>query len=572
MKSIKFLLAAALIVAGCSGRQAGTPVRIMLSDYLDAESTEDAMPALRRALDDCISRNASELVLPGDTLRLKPGMAYERYEYISNNDPSMKEIAFMLDGVKDLRIDGNGTTLLFSGYISPFSLEGCRNVTVENLTIDFTRPFVSEGIITGAGKGWFDVRFPESYNVNLVQGALMFSDEDKVNYPVINLLEFDKGRKEVAYHVHDYGLRSYLAEKNKDGSWRISRKDFGNHTVGNVMVFGAPARLHPAFTLLDCDGFLLQDVNIYNCCGMGVIAQSCKDIELRDVVVEPTPGSDRIVSLSADATHFVNCKGYIRMIDCTFKNQKDDATNIHGWYMAVDKVAAADRLLLKWCHSGQVGIRFIKPGMTLELVDSRTMEQRGRAKVKSVSFLNAEYAEVIFEEPLPSSIKEGDVVAEDEGYPDVLISGCYIGNNRARGLLIGSRGHVVIEKNTFHSPGSAILFEGDGRYWYEQSGVRDVIIRDNVFDNCMYGAPSWGSAVIAVGSGIPDKEHSRYHKGIVVENNVFRGFDRRIVNLYCVDGFTFRNNKIEYTDEYPAFGKPEDEFVYNNCDNVDIQR
>ena len=88
----------------------------------------------------------------------------------------------------------------------------------------------------------------------------------------------------------------------------------------------------------------------------------------------------------------------------------------------------------------------------------------------------------------------------------------------------------------------------------------------------MYGAPSWGSAVIAVGSGIPDKEHSRYHKGIVVENNVFRGFDRRIVNLYCVDGFTFRNNKIEYTDEYPAFGNPEDEFVYNNCDNVDIQR
>ena len=131
---------------------------------------------------------------------------------------------------------------------------------------------------------------------------------------------------------------------------------------------------------------------------------------------------------------------------------------------------------------------------------------------------------------------------------------------------------MVIEKNTFHTPGTAILFEGDGRYWYEQSGVRDVTIRDNVFDNCMYGSATWGSAVIAVGSGIPDREHSRYHRGIVVENNVFRGFDHRIVNLYCVDGFTFRGNTIEFTEaDYPAFGAPEEQFVYRNCDHVTIE-
>ena len=305
---------------------------------------------------------------------------------------------------------------------------------------------------------------------------------------------------------------------------------------------------------------------------MGVIAQSSKDIELVRMDVEPTPGSDRIISISADATHFVNCKGYIRMIDCVFKNQKDDATNVHGWYMAVDKVLSPDKLLLRWRNTGQYGIRFIKPGMTLELVDSQIMEAYARKSVKSVEYLNCEYAEVTFTEPLPENVKENDVVAEDDAYPDVLISGCYIGNNRARGLLIGSRGKVVIEKNTFHTPGTAILFEGDGRYWYEQSGVRDVTIRNNVFDNCMYGSATWGSAVIAVGSGIPDREHSRYHKNILVENNVFRGFDHRIVNLYCVDGFTFKGNKIEFTDaEYPASGSPENRFIFKNCDNVKVE-
>ena len=569
MKIFHHLLVVALALTACS-----TPDTIYLKDYLDESSKEDAMPAIRAALNDCVTKKASVLVLPGDTLNIKPAQAFEEYQYISNNDPSMKRIAFQLKDMKDFTVEGKGTVLMFSGHVSPFNLERCSNITVKDLTIDSKRAFVSEGVITAAGKGFFEVQFPEYYDITFREGNLVFRDENNETYPYSNLLEFDPVRKEVAYHVHDYWIwtESSQAVEVGPGRYRFYRDDYGDATVGNVLAFGASIRNNPAFTLLDCDGFNLADVKLYNCCGMGVIAQSSKDIELLRFDVEPTPGSDRVISISADATHFVNCKGYIRMIDCIFRGQKDDATNVHGWYLAVDKVLAADKLLLRWRNSGQYGIEFIKPGMTLELVDSQIMEAYSRMKVKSVEYLNCEYAEVTFETDLPSETKPGDVVAEDDGYPDVLISGCYIGNNRARGLLIGSRGKVVIEKNTFHSPGTAILFEGDGRYWYEQSGVRDVVIRDNVFDNCMYGASSWGSAVIAVGSGIPDKEHSRYHKNILVENNVFKGFDQRIVNLYCVDGFTFRNNRIEFSDaDYPAFGNPEDRFIFKNCDNVTVE-
>ena len=570
MKLFRKLLVLVLVVSACSSPES----TIYLKDYLDGSSAEDAMPAIRAALADCALKKASTLVLPGDTLFIKPAQAFEEYQYISNNDPSMKRIAFQLQDVKDFTIDGNGTVLMFSGHISPFNLESCSGITVKDMTIDFKRAFVSEGKITAVGKGFFEVEFPEYYNITFREGNLVFRDENNETYPYSNLLEFDPVRKEVAYHVHDYWIwtESSQAEQVGPGRYRFHRDDYGDGTVGNVMAFGASYRNNPAFTLLDCDGFNLVDVKLYNCCGMGVIAQSSKDIELLRMDVEPTPGSDRVISISADATHFVNCKGYIRMIDCIFRGQKDDATNVHGWYMAVDKVLAQDKLLLRWRNSGQYGVEFIKPGMTLELVDSQTMETYSRMKVKEVNYLNCEYAEVTFDGILADKTQPGDVVAEDDGYPDVLISGCYIGNNRARGLLIGSRGKVVIEKNTFHSPGTAILFEGDGRYWYEQSGVRDVVIRDNVFDNCMYGSATWGSAVIAVGSGIPDKEHSRYHKNILVENNVFKGFDNRIVNLYCVDGFTFRNNKIEFSDaDYPAFGKPEDRFIFKNCDNVKVE-
>ncbi|MDE6164194.1 MAG: right-handed parallel beta-helix repeat-containing protein, partial [Muribaculaceae bacterium] len=76
-------------------------------------------------------------------------------------------------------------------------------------------------------------------------------------------------------------------------------------------------------------------------------------------------------------------------------------------------------------------------------------------------------------------------------------------------------------------------------------------------------------ACIAVGSGIPDKANSRYHKNIRVENNTFRVFDPRIVSLYCVDGFEFTpDNRIEMTDDYTYAREETRNFVATDCDNI----
>ena len=201
------------------------------------------------------------------------------------------------------------------------------------------------------------------------------------------------------------------------------------------------------------------------------------------------------------------------------------------------------------------------------------VETYARRTVKSVRRLNKVYTEVTFTEPLPDGVEPMHVVAADDEYPEVLIKGCRMRGNRARGLLLGSRNRMVIEDNYFHIAGAAILIEGDANYWYEQSGVRDVVIRRNLFENGNYGSPGWGSACIAVGSGIPDRETSRYHRNIRVEGNTFRVFDPRIVNLYCVDGFVFtRDNVIEYTDDYPYVLDEKRNFITRNCDRVVVDK
>ena len=68
------------------------------------------------------------------------------------------------------------------------------------------------------------------------------------------MLEFDKKRKEPAFMAKDYWLsrQTINAEKTNKGTIRIMRDDLEG-TVGNILVFGASGRYHPAFTLENCD-------------------------------------------------------------------------------------------------------------------------------------------------------------------------------------------------------------------------------------------------------------------------------------------------------------------------------
>lgn len=416
-----------------------------------------------------------------------------------------------------------------------------------------------------------DLRFPEDYKYNIINGCLYFTDDKRNNYLFSSLLEFDAKRREPAYLASDYWLSKQTIEAKpiKDHVVRIFHKDIKG-TPGNIMVLGATARYNPAFFISNSENIGIRDVTLYHCGGMGVIAQSSEDIELLRLKVIPAEG--RMISITADATHFVNCKGYIKMIDCIFHNQKDDATNIHGWYMAVDKIVSPTELYLRWRNSGQYGIDFLNPGDRIEFVDNTTLEILGYGTVKSSKLLNKQFANITLHDSIPERLKEKMVIAEDNSYPDVLISGCNMRGNRARGLLLGSRGKIVIENNYFSIPGAAILFEGDGNYWYEQSGVRDVVIRNNVFENGNFGYPTWGRACIAVGSGIPNKEAGvYYHQNILIENNTFKVFDPRILNLYSVDGLTFKNNTIEKTDYYPYTLDEQNPFVQNYCKNINIK-
>jgi hypothetical protein len=503
-----------------------------------------------------------------------PDSVGERYMFVCNNDEGLKRVVFLWDSLKNVEFDGKGSTLVFHGFTNPFVLNGCKNVTFRNFNIDWERTFHNEGEILAVEDSHIDLRFGEEYPYRIVHGMLLFTDGKDV-IPAGGMLEFDRQKRETAFLVWDYDLGKtgvIPAQELGDRKVRIFRRGV-KATVGNTMVIGALNRNVPAFTLSDCENIRFENVNIYHCGGMGVIAQRCKDIEMHRCKVTPSPNKNRVLSITADATHFVNCSGKIVLNECVFENQLDDATNVHGVYVKIidrKRIEEKDVIDVRLIHPQQFGFDFIKQGIQLEFVDSQSMNTYYTGKVQDVKRLNMEITRVVMESELPETVKIGDAVCDASIAPEVTITNCYIGKNRARGVLLNSRGRTVIEGNTFHTPGAAILLEGDARFWYEQAGVRDLQIRNNVFDNCNYGV--WGWACIETRPGIDEscRSKSRYNKNIVIENNLFKIFDNRVLNFYSTDGLIFRNNKIESSLVYPAQNQDKERFITVYCDNVRI--
>ena len=537
---------------------------------LKPDTGEDASGFIRKALEYCTGHHVTKLIIEPGRYDFYPEQTFETYLFISNNHDGLKSVAFLLKGMTDFEISAPGAQFVFHGYTLPFVLENCRNVKLTGFSINFARTFQSEGDILSVGNGKLEVSFSEEYPFKVENERLKFYDETgKIEYPFGNLLEFDPIRKETAYMARDYYIGNNLkAEQTGPCSVRLHIPDIQG-TPGNKMVFAPNHRLVPNIVVHRCEGIEVDSITMYNSGGMGFIAQMSKNLTVSKMVV--TPPSGKVVSCTADATHFSNCTGKIWIEDCLFENQMDDATNIHGIYMRIKKKISPYKLLVQLVHHEQLGMDIFNPKDSVEMVDAKTMVTYAHAQIDSVKRLNKDFTEITFSDKLSEKVKINDVVGATVT-PDIVLRNTVCRRNRARGVLLGSRTSISVEGCTFHIGGAAIMTGGDSRYWFEQGGVSNMTIRNNIFDNCMFG--NWGRAIISLDAGEEPEpaDVPRFNRNVLVENNEFRLVDSRIVSAVSVDGFVFRNNKIIRSDDYPFSSQQAEPFIMERSVHVDIEK
>ena len=493
-----------------------------------------------------------EIRVPAGVHRVDAARLPRRLCNVSNHDSGVRPVLFDLRGLEGITIRGEGAELLFDGDVVPMLLEDCRHITVRGLTIDWTRPFLSQGEVRRTQDGLVELRFDERYPYEIRDGRLVFTGPGYESSGLVNLLAFDARRRETAFRAQDhYGLARELTAEAGSGPGVVRlRGAFPTlPEPGQIMVVKHHGRTSPGFCVSRCRGVTFEDVTVYHAGGMGFIAQASRDVSLRRCRVMVRPGSDRVFSSHADATHFVDCSGRIELIDCTFANQMDDATNIHGIFRRVVRQPAGDCIDMAVMHEQQRGVDTFAEGDTLAFFDRRTFAPLGRAELVSSEAQDRRVTRYRLSRAV--DLPEGEAVAMRWDHDvDVVIRGCVCENNRARGLLVSSLGRVLIEDNRLHVPGTAVQCCFDASSWYESGPIEDVTVRGNTFDNCMYGV--WGPALFAVNPHIdPARRGVAANGKLRIVDNLIRTADPRLVSAHSIESLVFKNNRVIPTDAYP---------------------
>lgn len=495
-----------------------------------------------------------------------PDEGTERESCISNHDnDGLKKVGIQIENVNDVTIDGGGSKFIFHGIMLPFGIENSKNIKLCNFSIDFPISPCVHSTVLNAEKDYCDIKLWDNTPYRMEGDVPLFSIDGGTEFTYTHALEFNSKLECIEYGTND---RDYFKERNaeelKQGVLRIKQPFDVLPKAGNYLIFGITKRFAPGFFINSSTDVTVEKITIYNCLGMGLLAQLSKNITIKSIKVTPSAG--RFISAPADAVHFVECSGEVLVENCHFEKQMDDPLNCHGIYVQIEEIDEKIAYV-KLRHHQALGLPIFSEGDKVEYINPENLLSFGNNTVKKAEMLDKSHIKVTFENVL--SAKKGDYVENISHAPSLTVKNSYFGKNRARGLLITTRGKVVVENNVFERAGAAIRISGDANFWFESGCVRDVTIKNNTFIDTNANA-RWGNAVIDIAPQVM-KESGAVHKNITVENNTFKTFDIPLLWARCAENIVFKNNKIIKTDTFLPKGLIKERVTLLNCSHAEIE-
>lgn len=518
------------------------------------------------------------LIFEKGVYQFLPDYATGKYLEITNHGNGYKKVIFNFDRFRSVTIEGNQSEFIFHGQTMPFLFEGCEKIAINNLTIDWDKPFdfVGEVVAINEKEGWRDIKpVREGFSWIWRNNQLLFPNIDGFNYTKLgSTLAFDAKEKRPVHGAWDIESDPKLVEQLPNGILRFHEKLKNYPPVGSLLSSKGDRehdRYAPAFNFRSSSNILLNGIIIHHALGMGFLFERSQQINILNSGVYLRKGSNRIISSTADATHFANCKGSILIENCRFENMLDDGTNVHGTYVEVDQLIDNRTVRIRLKHFEQLGFQFASPSDEIWFILQPSPERGTVAVVQSVNKLNDEYTEITFKTPLPEGIKKGDILENKTWNPEFTMRGCTIRNHRARNIVLKSPLKTVIENNFFSSMMSSIFFRGESFYWYESGAVNDVIIRNNTFDYCAYSGAEHAVLNITPRLGRGFDQTVIFDRNIRFENNTIRTFDNRIVMADKVDGLVISGNVIIKTNQAQQLYPEAPLFEFKNSKRILIK-
>ena len=513
--------------------------------YRDFEQTNDHAFNIYNALRFCKTNNEKELIFENKTYELYDEKASECMLCISNHDVyGLKKVIFLLDEMNDFTIDGNGAAFLLHGSMISFVVKRSKNITLKNFTIDIDQTMIMEAIVTGSDDKCCEAEVINRVNYLVQNDSLTFFNDsgDSTDLRWICLRSRDKSKNFVRESKDFYYKDIKNAKFEKNGEKRILIKNSPDKIdVGMHILLGGNDRYGCNIFCVDSRDINIDNITMYRSYGMGIVGQKTENIEINSITVKAPDGC--VLSLNADATHFINCKGLISVKNSHFSEQMDDALNIHGVFTKiVDKTK--DYILIRYMHHQAKGINTYGENSKISVVNPETLISNGTYEIDRAEVINLNYTKLYIKGGT-DKIAVNDLVEDLDWSCGLIFENNRVENNRARGILIAAKGKVLIRNNYFNTPGTAILFESNGKHWFESGGTTDVTIENNVFYNCKYACTAWGNSVINVAPREQFNEGKYYHKYINISRNSFINNSANLIYADNIEKLVIENNGVD---------------------------
>ncbi|MBF6598702.1 MAG: alpha-1,3-galactosidase B [Fermentimonas sp.] len=562
-----------------------------IADYgISPNTRENVSAAAHRLINDLQNRTDTahiNVIFPKGTYHFYEDSAFVREYYISNHDQdNPKKVGLALENLKNITIDGMGSTFIFHGRMIPISILNSENILLKNIYIDFEVPALRQLNVLEVNKETDEI-IAEIYpnnNYRIEEGKLIIVGE---TYELIpnTAMSFNEDKR-LTYLRRDLSFNPTKVSERSPNILSLNGWDQINETTpGERFVLRSYFRPTPGIFISECKNTDIENVTIHYAEGMGLLAQMSENINLNSFNVSLKGEDDpRYFTTQADATHFSACKGVIVSKNGLYENMADDAINVHGTYLKLLKRVDDYTIHARYMHNQAWGFKWGTVGDSVQFVESKKMElvEEDVSIIQSIKSIDkptefgAKVFEIKFTNTIPKEITEdGSFGVENISWtPEVVFSDNVIKNNRARGTLFSTPKRVVCQGNLFdHTHGTAILLCGDSNGWFETGACKEVIIKDNKFVNALTANYQFTNAIISIYPEIPNLEAQTkfFHSGIVIENNTFEMFDQPIVHAKSTDGLIFRNNTILYNNDFEPFHWNKHMFFFEKVDNVLIE-
>lgn len=484
------------------------------------------------------------------TIKLHPGVydfsrseSTEKLYYVSNttseseNPNPVKHIALLLKDLKNVTLDGSGSTLLMTGEMTSFVVDNCQNITLKNFNIDNSNPTQTECTVKEVGEDYLIVEVHPTSQYKIENGKLVWYGDG---------WSFSGGIAQSYDPIKDVTWRSWSpmdglkkAVELRQNLLYLQYEKKPQARPGIVFQMRDGIRDEVCGFINRSENIRLENVNFYYLGNFGVVCQYSENISFEHSNFMPKPGSGRTNAGFADFIQVSGCKGKVRISNCNFSGAHDDPINVHGTHLKV--VEYLDEKTIKVCfmHHQTFGFEAFFKGDEVELVNAESLCKVWAGKITDARLINPREMVLSLNKEIPTSVNSlSNVVIENVTWtPEVEITGNRFSRIPTRGILLTTRKKSLIENNVFYGMQmSAILVADDAMSWYESGPVHNLTIRRNTFLQC-------GGPVILIAP-----EYRKYegpvHKHILIEENVFESDNPGVsaISAKGVDGLIIRNN------------------------------